>query len=92
VPVKAFRLGGFNGVISYAVTGAPVGLDAAMMSTARPDSSTLVLVAQSTLANGSYRVVVTGRAPGATDQTLPVAVTVNTAPSATRATGIALRR
>src|SRR6185295_15360420 len=74
--IKATRRGGLTSPITYAVTGAPVGLTANVATTNQPDSSTLTIVAVAALAPGTYPLVVTATATGAASQQAPLAVTV----------------
>lgn len=74
--IKATRRGGLTSPITYAVTGAPVGLAASVANTNQPDSSTLTIVAVAALGPGTYPLVVTATATGAATQQAPLTVTV----------------
>jgi hypothetical protein len=78
--IKATRSGGLTSAISFAVSGAPTGLQVAIAATSTQDSSTVTIVAAAALAAGVYPIVVSATAPGAPAQQAMVAVTVNGAP------------
>jgi alpha-tubulin suppressor-like RCC1 family protein len=78
--IKATRSGGLTGTISYAVSGAPAGLQVAIAATSTQDSSTVTITAAATLAAGVYPIVVNATAPGALAEQAMIAVTVNGAP------------
>ena len=73
--LRTLRGGGFNGVITYAVTGMPVGLTASINATSVADSLQLVLSASASLAPGVYPLTVTATS-GAVSQRVTVTVTV----------------
>ena len=74
--IKATRVGGFGGTITYAVSGLPSGLSAAITSSGVADSSVLTVTASAGLAAGSYPITITGTANGAATQQLTVTVTI----------------
>jgi alpha-tubulin suppressor-like RCC1 family protein len=63
--IEATRTGGLTGDITYTVSGAPAGLVAQVANTSLSDSATLTVTASTTLAAGTYPLVVNATAPGA---------------------------
>jgi alpha-tubulin suppressor-like RCC1 family protein len=75
--IKATRTGGLTSAITYAISSAPPGITASIMSTSVSDSSTITVTASATLAAATYVIVVNATAPGALPQQATVAVTVS---------------
>jgi hypothetical protein len=75
--IKATRSTGLIGPITYAVNGAPAGLNAVVISTSVVDSSTLAVAATATIAAGNYPITLHASAPGAMPQDVPIVVTVS---------------
>jgi hypothetical protein len=74
--ITASRSSGFNGAITYVVTGLPTGLTASVNPTAVADSSRLVFTAAAGLAPGVYPLVVTATS-GSVSEQVTVTVTVS---------------
>jgi len=88
VNVTLSRGGGFTGPVTIAVEGAPTGVTAAAAPTPIPSGSTASLITinvAATTTPGNYNLTVRGAGTGVTDQTSPIALTVNAAPSFTLA-------
>ena len=72
--------GGFNGTVTFSVSGLPAGVTAAFSPVAATRSTTLTLSAAANAAPGASTVTVTG-ASGATAKTAAIAITVAAPPS-----------
>lgn len=81
VTVNLVRTGGFTGSVALTVTGAPAGLTVGLTpASTTGNSSTLAVSAASSVAVGSYPLVIKGTATGLADQTVNLTINV-TAPS-----------
>ncbi len=71
------RTGGFAGAVALTVTGAPTGLTATVdPASTTGATSTLSLAAGASLAVGSHTLTIRGTAPGQTDRTATVQVSI----------------
>ena len=76
--VTVGRMGAFTGPVFVLITGMPDGLSATLdVDTVAADTAHITLTADSTLADGSYDLVVTGSGEGVNDFTDTLTVTVS---------------
>lgn len=82
--VAITRSGSFTGAVSFTATSQPAGLNVTFNPTPAPGANTTVNVAApAALAAGAYVVTIRGTGTGATDQSVPLNVTVTATPGGT---------